>query len=79
MVCFVVYMIYETGLSLGSIQNYTWGLRTHMKLQRQFDPVFGVVEWDDFQQGVAVVAWCQNEPSDAVQRFSGGCPPIDCR
>ena len=37
-----------------------------MKLQRQFDPVFGVVEWDDFQQGVAVVAWCQNEPRTEI-------------
>ena len=37
-----------------------------MKFQRQMDPMLGVVEWDDFMQGMHVVAWVQSEPRKRV-------------
>ncbi len=52
---FLTYLAYETELSYGSISGYMWGLRTHMKLQRQFDPALGVVEYDDMMTAAAVV------------------------
>ena len=37
-----------------------------MKFQRQLDPVLGVPEWDDYMQGVHVLAWMPSEPRARV-------------
>ena len=63
---FVLYMVDDTELSADSIVNYVWGLRAWTKLQRQLDPVYGLVEWDDVMQTVAVVAFAQSEPRRAI-------------
>ena len=63
---FVSYLVDETELKAVSISNYVWALRTWFKIQRQPDPIFGVLEWDDFMQSVAVVAWVKREPRKAV-------------
>ena len=62
----VAYMVNETELVSASIANYVWAVRTWMKYQRQDDPIFGVPEWDDYMQGVHVVAWVQSEPRRRV-------------
>ena len=43
-----------------------WGVRTHMKLQRQFDPAFGVVEYEDMMTAAAVVTWVGSEPRTEI-------------
>ena len=63
---FVSYLVHETTLKATSISNYVWGLRQWLKLQHLPDPIFGVVEWDDFMQAVDVVAWVASEPRKAV-------------
>ena len=63
---FVAFLAYETDLHANSIANYVWGLRAYMKFQRQLDPMLGVVEWEDFMQGMHVVAWVQSEPRKRV-------------
>ena len=63
---FVAYLAYESDLHANSIANYVWGLRAYMKFQRQLDPMFGIVEWEDFMQGMHVVAWVQSEPRKRV-------------
>ena len=63
---FVSYLVYETHLKATSISNYVWGLRQWLKLQHLPDPIFGVVEWDDFMQAVDVVAWVAREPRKPV-------------
>ena len=63
---FVSYLVYETELKATSISNYVWGLRSWFKLNFQPDPIYGVLEWDDFMQSVQVVAWCAREPRKAV-------------
>ena len=63
---FVSYLVDETELKSVSISNYVWALRSWFKLQRQPDPIYGVLEWDEFMQSVDVVAWVQREPRKAV-------------
>ena len=63
---FVLYMAHETELVAASISNYVWGLRSWLKLQRQIDPIYGVVEWDDFMQAVTVLTWVPSEPRRMV-------------
>ena len=63
---FVTYLAFETELAYGSIASYVWGLRTHMKLQRQFDPAFGVVEYDDMMTAASVVTWMVSEPRTEI-------------
>jgi len=58
----VAYLAYETDLVYGSVASYVWGVRTYMKLQRQFDPAYGVVEYDDLMSAAAVVTWVASEP-----------------
>jgi hypothetical protein len=62
----LTYLAYETDLAYGSISSYMWGVRTHMKLQRQFDPAFGVVEYDDMMTSAAVVTWMVSEPRTEI-------------
>ena len=66
MASFVLLMAEDTSLSYGSISNYVWGLRTHMKSQGQVDPVFGVYDWADFMMSVHVKTWTVGEPRRAV-------------
>ena len=63
---FVSYLVYETELKATSIANYVWGFRQWLKLQHLPDPIFGVLEWDDFMQAVDVVAWVASEPRKPV-------------
>ena len=63
---YVAYLAYESDLHASSIANYVWALRAFMKFQRQMDPVLGVVEWEDFMQGMHVVAWVQSEPRKRI-------------
>ena len=63
---FVSYLVYETEIKATSISNYVWALRAWFKLNYQPDPIYGVLEWEDFMQSVQVVAWCAREPRRAV-------------
>ena len=63
---FVSYLVYETSIKATSISNYVWGIRQWLKLQHLPDPIFGVLEWDDFMQAVDVVAWVAQEPRKPV-------------
>ena len=63
---FIVYLLDDTELTAGTITNYLWGVRTWMKLQRQLDPAYGIVEWDDMLRTVAVIAFVPSEPRKAV-------------
>jgi hypothetical protein len=63
---FVLYMAHETELVAASISNYVWGFRSWLKLQRQIDPVYGVVEWEDFMQAVTVLTWVPSEPRKQI-------------
>ena len=50
-----------------SISNYVWAFRSWLKFQRQLDPIYGVVDWEDFMQGVAVRTWVPAEPRKKVE------------
>ena len=63
---FCLYLLDETELAGSSIMNYLWALRAYMKLNRQLDPVFGLIEWEDWTQSVQVMAWCPSEPRRMV-------------
>ena len=63
---FVHSMAEDTSLSWGSISNYVWGLRAHMKSKGQVDPIFGVYDWADFMTSVHVKTWTVGEPRRAV-------------
>ena len=62
MAAFVLDMCDDTELPYTTIKSYEWGLRTWMKLQRQADPVLGVLGWDDFMVSVKVITWVTYEP-----------------
>ena len=64
---FVLYMAEDTNLVGASISNYMWTFRSWLKFQRQLDPIYGVVDWEDFMQGVAVRTWVQAEPRKKVE------------
>ena len=63
---FVCDMLRDTTLVANSISNYVWAMRTWMKLQRQLDPAYGVIEWADFMSSVQVVAHVASEPRKEV-------------
>eukprot|EP00964_Phaeocystis_antarctica_P024483 scaffold13708_cov72-Phaeocystis_antarctica.AAC.1 len=52
-------MAEDTDLVGASISNYVWAFRSWLKFQRQLDPIYGVVDWEDFMQGVAVRSGCR--------------------
>ena len=62
LVTFVLHLLDDTDIVADSITGYVWGLRTWMKLQRQADPVFGVLDWRDFMTSVRVLAHVPHEP-----------------
>jgi hypothetical protein len=66
MASFVLGMAEDTSLSYGSISNYVWGLRSHMKSKGQVDPVFGIYDWADFMMSVHVKTWTVGEPRRAI-------------
>ena len=66
MASFVLGMAEDTSLSYGSISNYVWGLRSHMKSNGQVDPVFGIYDWADFMMSVHVKTWTVGEPRRAI-------------
>ena len=64
---FVLCMAEDTDLVGASISNYVWAFRSWLKFQRQLDPIYGVVDWEDFMQGVAVRTWVPAEPRKKVE------------
>ena len=50
----VLYMLDETTLAYGSISLYLWGVRQHMVLHRQADPIEGVRNWREFMSSIQV-------------------------
>ena len=66
MAAFCLYMADELQIASASISNYVWALRSYMKFNRQIDPVYGVIEWDDWMSGIQVVAWRASEPRRIV-------------
>ena len=60
-------MAEDTNLVGASISNYVWAFRSWLKFQRQLDPIYGVVDWEDFMQGVAVRTWVPAEPRKKVE------------
>ena len=66
LVAFVLGLVDDTSLVFKSIENYVWGLRTWQKLQRQADPVLGVMGWSDFMDSVKVLTWVPAEPRKAI-------------
>ena len=66
MASFVLGMAEDTSLSYGSISNYVWGLRSHMKSKGQVDPVFGIYDWADFMMRVHAKTWTIGEPRRAI-------------
>ena len=55
-------MLDETTLAYGSISLYLWGVRQHMVLHRQADPIYGVPNWREFMSSIQVLAHTQAEP-----------------
>ena len=66
LVAFVMYFVNETESPYSTISNYVWALRAWMKFQRQQDPAYGLVEWQDFMQGVEVMTFMPAEPRKQV-------------
>ena len=58
----VLQMKDETELVFRSISGYVWGMRTWQVLQHQADPLFGVMHWREFMQGIAVLTAVPGEP-----------------
>lgn len=63
---FVLHMLDQCDLVGDTISSYVWGVRWYMKLQRQTDPLFGVMNWHDFMTGVRVLSHVTHEPRRAV-------------
>ena len=57
----VAYLVYETELKATSISNYVWALRTWFKWNHQPDPIYGVLEWDDYML-TDVRCWVRSDP-----------------
>lgn len=66
MAVFVQHMAEDTDLVGGSIANYVWAFRSWLKFQRQLDPIYGVVDWEEFMQAVMVRTWVPSEPRKEV-------------
>ena len=64
---FVLYMVSDTTLVWASIENYVWAWREWMVLQRQGDPIMGVMHWDRFINAVKVLTIVPNEPRVALR------------
>ena len=58
----VLEMLDGTSLAYSSIALYVWGVRQHMVLHRQADPIYGVPSWREFMSSVQVLAHTQVEP-----------------
>ena len=64
---FVMHMAEDTELVGASIANYVWAFRAWLKFQRQLDPVYGIVDWEEFMQAVMVRTWVPAEPRKEVE------------
>ena len=60
-------MVDETDLVYSSIEGYIWGFRTWLKFQRQADPVYGIMGWDDFMSAIKVLTWVPAEPRKSAK------------
>jgi len=70
----------DTELAWASIKNYFWGMRNWQKLQHQADPVFGLMEWEDFCHALKVLTIVAGEPRrrlsvDALRAMLEVCDP----
>ena len=63
---FVLYMVADTSLVWASIENYVWAWREWMVLQKQADPVMGIMSWDRFMDAVKVLTIVPGEPRLAL-------------
>ena len=63
---FVISLVENTSLVWSSISNYVWGLRQWHGLQREADPVMGVMQWNEFMKAVKVASWVAGEPRRRV-------------
>ena len=52
----------DTDLVWGSIKNMFWGMRSWQKLQHQADPVFGIMEWQEYLDSLEVLTSSTGEP-----------------
>lgn len=66
MATLLISLVRDTELVAASISNYIWALRSWMKLQRQLDPVYGVIEWAELMDSAMVLAHVPAEPRKAV-------------
>ena len=65
-VAFVMHMVADTEFVWASIENYVWAWREWMVLQRQADPIMGVMGWDRFWAAVKVMTIVAGEPRLAM-------------
>ena len=63
----VISLVENTSLVWSSISNYVWGLRQWHGLQREADPVMGVMQWNEFMKAVKVASW-------VAESQGVGCP-----
>lgn len=66
MAAFVIGLLDDTNLVADSISNSVWALRQWMMLQRQADPLMGVMQWREFFLSVRVIAHVPHEPRRMV-------------
>ena len=56
----------DTALVWASIENYIWAWREWTVLQRQADPIMGIMNWDRFLAAVRVLTAVPAEPRLAL-------------
>lgn len=62
LVAFILYMVDDSDLAWGSIQNYIWAFCTWNVMQRQLDPRRGVARYSEFMSAIKVLAFEVGEP-----------------
>ena len=66
MATFMLYLADDTELTWASISGYEWGLRAWMQLQRQTDPIMGVVGWQELRTSIKVLTIVPSEPRKEI-------------
>ena len=65
-VSYVLHMVFNMDVVWATIENYVWAWRQWMVLQREADPVLGIMNYDVFIAAVRVLTVCAGEPRRAV-------------
>ena len=63
---FVVYLVDETLLAFTTIEHYVWGLRAWLEMQRQADPIGGLMLWERLMASVEVLTFVPSVPRRPV-------------